>query len=212
MKVIAVRFFMVLVISVIGVMPVSALTVYDDYIYDEETDLTWLRNLKRHAGYTHGEKVIRIAEMDDEGASWAMATEAEVMSLLDPQFGLGNMLGVPPDTEGLFPPTGVEHFESDVYVSDIWRWYASVAADDVSGEEQQVHFRATTEGFVGMEISTRYDWRTLTGVECGYYPLVGAWVVAAGDVAGEAPVPEPGTWLLMTVGLGAMIWVRRKRK
>ena len=25
------------------------------------------------------------------------------------------------------------------------------------------------------------------------------------------PVPEPGTWLLMTVGLGAMIWVRRRR-
>ncbi|MDM8542843.1 PEP-CTERM sorting domain-containing protein [Desulfococcaceae bacterium HSG9] len=55
-------------------------------------------------------------------------------------------------------------------------------------------------------------WAGMNGIDPLAVSHASAFVVAQGDVFGVGtPVPEPGTWLIMTVGLGALIWVRRRR-
>lgn len=192
--------FLVLMMIMICSLPAKALTIYDDYIYDEISGLYWYRDLQAFTSMDYYEQIHKIDLLDTDTVDWRMATLMDMRSLWDGR-----------EFDDLFINSeGVEIFLYSYQGShpnkgyDITSWLGRYDEDVNLYEGHYV---------VGGQMPDTFGYGELSSVHTADYTVSernGAWVVTSDQVFFYKAIPEPSTWSLMIVGLTGLIWVQSK--
>jgi hypothetical protein len=190
----------VLFMVVICVSQAEALTVYDDYIYDETAGLYWYRNLQAFTSLDYYEQNVEINLLDTDTVDWRMATLTDMQSLWEGREFEDLFIDSEGDEIFFHSYQGFHPSKNYNITSWLGRYDEDVGLYDghyVAGEELPDTF-----GYGNLlSVHTTDD----TASERN-----GAWAVTSDQVFLNKVVPEPSTWLLITVGFTCLIWIQRK--
>lgn len=95
-----------LILSLFFAGSVSAeLVIYDEYIYDCNSGLSWYRNLAAFNGMWYSDQLLAIDELDTAGVNWRMANFDDITQLFE-EYSFEDLF-LNANNEFVFSPTGL---------------------------------------------------------------------------------------------------------
>jgi len=205
MKKFSVICFLVILVSMLGGTTASALQLYENYIIDEVSGLEWYRDLSDFIGLTYNDQLTAIQNSDTAGGGWRMANADEFETLLSDREFSDLFWDHKQFDDYIFEPTNRQ------YNSEKQNWLEWIGRlDIIEGTYAHGGYYSTHTMSIGSGHIDYSEFQII--MDSTTTPLLGAWAVRSATGSGGDPVPEPATWLMITIGFSAMILVRRTRK
>jgi hypothetical protein len=194
-KVTRIASIMILVIGMIGMGSVAQALLMDQVdsngdhvVFDDQTEQYWIWDLSTFGQQDYAGQMENIEALDYYGiTAWRMATLADIQGLsANGAENISNAFG-----ESLPTPS---YYDSKL----IGRYNEVMSA--------QSHYKARVDlDWLGNPVGFSIDTGVVDDLEG---MVIGAWVVA--DAGSQAPIPEPGTLILLGPGILGLLVLRRK--